>query len=100
MRLKPDNIIYHELIGLHTHIKDSVNPCLIGFSGKIIDETKNLIIIQQDEYIKKIPKTGTKFIFKNPKCNESWNEILVDGSLLLGRPEDRIKKMTLKRCKL
>ncbi|HIH78352.1 MAG TPA: ribonuclease P protein component 1 [Halobacteria archaeon] len=97
MRLKPDNILYHELIGLNVRIKDSVNPCLIGLSGKIIDETKNLVIIQQDASIKKISKIGTKFVFRNPKCNESWNEILVDGSLLLGRPEDRVKKMTLKK---
>ncbi|BDC35385.1 MAG: ribonuclease P protein component 1 [Candidatus Methanoliparum thermophilum] len=99
MRLKPNNIQYHELIGLDVQIKDSVNPYLIGLSGKVIDETKNLFILQKDASIKKIPKIGTKFVFKNPKCNESWNEILIDGALLLGRPEDRIKKMTLKRCK-
>jgi len=96
MRLKPNNIQYHELIGLNVWIKDSVNPYLTGLHGNIIDETKNLFIIQQEASIKKISKIGTKFVIINPKNDESWNEILIDGSLLLGRPEDRVKKMILK----
>ena len=41
-----NNIIKHELIGLKAEIVDSRNKANIGIKGKIIDETKNTIIIE------------------------------------------------------
>jgi ribonuclease P protein subunit POP4 len=79
-------LVNHELIGLQTQIVDSSNKTIIGLSGKIIDETKSMLIIET--------KTGTKMI---PKQYASWKftlndqECIVDGNIISKRPEDRIK---------
>jgi ribonuclease P protein subunit POP4 len=87
MKFKIKDIVKHELIGLHTRIADSKNKANIGLAGKIINETKKTIIIKT--------KKGKKMVFKNNvKLEFELNEkrITVDGSLLIGRPEDRVKK--------
>jgi len=53
MRLTPQNIIHHELIGLDTKVVDSTNRSLIGIEGRIVDETKNLLTIETDARKKK-----------------------------------------------
>lgn len=79
-------IINHELIGLETQIVDSSNKSLVGLSGKIIDETKFMLIIET--------KNGTKMI---PKQHNNWKftandqECVIDGKIISKRPEDRIK---------
>jgi len=74
--------MYEEFIGLSLEIIKSNNKSLIGKKGKIIDETKNLIIIEESEKISKILKKGT--IFK-------INEKIINGNKILKRPEDRVK---------
>ncbi|HDH06914.1 MAG TPA: ribonuclease P protein component 1 [Thermoproteales archaeon] len=82
------NILRHELIGLKIKIKYSSNKYLIGLLGKIIYETYNLIYIKNGNKIRKIPKKSCIFIFFLPDDKE----VVVDGKLLVGRPEDRLKK--------
>ena len=53
------------------------------FEGKIIDETKNTIIIKTQEGEKKILKQNAKI---------EINGKLIDGKKITKRPEDRIKK--------
>ncbi|MFH1592551.1 MAG: ribonuclease P protein subunit [Candidatus Woesearchaeota archaeon] len=76
-------IVRHELIGLRIEIVDANNPSLIGIKGKIVDETKNTITVQN----KKIIKTQVKMKIKMPK-----KTIEMDGKELVGRGEERIKK--------
>ena len=38
-----------ELIGLHTKVITSKNHTLVGVEGKIIDETKNTIVIENNK---------------------------------------------------
>jgi len=64
----------------------------IGISGKIIDETRNMIYIRTKEDIKKIPKKGSKFEIYIDK----WEK--VDGDRIIYRPEDRIKLVKKLRC--
>jgi ribonuclease P protein subunit Rpp29 (EC 3.1.26.5) len=45
MRLKPTNILYHELIGLDVTVEDSKNPYQVGIKGKVTDETKKMLMI-------------------------------------------------------
>lgn len=80
------NIIKHELIGLEVKINESSNKSQIGIKGKVVDETKNLLIIKTTKNIKKIQKKGAVFIFdlKNKK-------VKVNGDKIVARPEDRIK---------
>ncbi len=73
------------LIGEKIMIIDAGNKTLIGLSGKVIDETKNLIIIEGfDGKIRKVLKKGIKF-----KIN-THNQ-LINGEDVIGRPEVRLK---------
>lgn len=86
------NIFYHELIGLYCEVIESSNKSLIGISGKVVDETKNTVLIEKicEDGVKEklIPKSVSIFHFRLP--NGNWVEI--HGKILVSRPEDRIKK--------
>ncbi len=90
--ITPKNLIWHELIGLQIEIIENKNEQLVGLKGKIIDETKNMIIIKSKEGEKKIIKKDSKFKIRIDEKN-----ILVDGSLIVGRPEKRTKKKLPKK---
>lgn len=61
----------------------SKNTNLIGVKGKIIDETKNMIILENN-----------KMIQKNVAM-VNVDGIQLDGKLLVGRSEDRLKKVEI-----
>ena len=86
--LKPYNLLRHELIGLYVWIIESDNPRHIGIKGKIVDETKQTLIISQEERDKVIAKKGTIFKVWLPERTI----VGVNGKYLIGRPEDRVKK--------
>ena len=77
------NILLHELIGLQCEVVNAKNKTQIGLRGKIIDETMKTVIINS----KRVFKCGTIF-----RLTVAGKKIDVDGSYLLARPEDRIKK--------
>ncbi|NIM47286.1 MAG: ribonuclease P protein subunit [Candidatus Aenigmarchaeota archaeon] len=81
------NLIRHELIGLKVEIEKSFNKSHNGIKGSVVDETKNLLIIETGKKIKKIQKRGTSFIFTIP----NGKKVKVDGTVITKRPEDRIK---------
>ena len=76
-----------ELIGLEVRVSDSTHPGWIGIQGRVVDETRNMLFIEAEGKVKKIPKDTCRFEFR---INSRW--LKVDGKLLVGRPEDRIKK--------
>lgn len=85
MNLK--DFLRHELIGLKMEVINSKNKNLIGIKGVIIDETRNTLVIKNDAKVLTLLKEQvTLKIFKDN------HEIKVNGELLVGRPEDRIKK--------
>lgn len=81
------NIPNYELIGLSVEISESKNNTYKGIKGKIIDETKQCIIIISNKKRKKIMKKNSTF-----RIEMGGKSLEVDGSLLIGRPEDRLKK--------
>lgn len=81
------NLIRHELIGLNVEIVDSNNKFQIGIKGIVVDETKNLLIVETKKDLKRIQKKGTKFIFTIP----DGRKFKVNGTRIIARPEDRIK---------
>ena len=85
--MHPSNIVRHELIGLNIEIVKAENPSLVGIKGKIIDESKNTLTIEAQNKIKKILKDQATF---NIELKD--HVVQVEGKLLLGRAEDRIKK--------
>lgn len=87
MKITKENIICHELIGLPVKVTKSTHKGYL-ISGTVIDETKNMIIIEGNG-IKKIPKNMSTFEFTSP----NGVKIEVEGKEIVGRPEDRIKNV-------
>ncbi len=88
MSITPENLVRHELIGLEVEIKQSTNPSQKGLEGRVIDESFKTLEIETKTGEKTIPKENTTFVFTIP----DGSKVQVNGNLLLGRPEDRIKK--------
>jgi len=83
------SIIRHEFIGLEAKIVKSSNNAYIGLSGKVLDETRNtFLILGKDGKKRRIIKDVAVFHFKWP----DGTIVEIDGKLLVGRPEDRLKK--------
>ena len=57
-------------------------------SGVVVDETKNTFTIESAGTDKMVPKMDNEFRF-----TYEGNEIVIRGSEILHRPEDRIKKV-------
>ncbi len=87
--ITPQNIFRHEFIGLQVKVVDSSHEGFKGIKGKIVDETKNTIKIEDDAGNEKIiPKKVVTLHFNLP----DGNKIEIDGKIIVARPEDRIKK--------
>ena len=86
------NLIFHTFIGLEAEIIKSADRKLIGLKGKIIDETKNLIVIERESDSKeiKIPKISSAFKF----FLESGESTIIEGKSIIFRPEERAKKLS------
>lgn len=77
-----------EFIGLYVTIKTCKDPNWIDKSGLIIDETKNTFLIKIDGQEKMIAKKTATFEF-----DYNDKKITIDGSEIVYRPENRIKKV-------
>ena len=88
MKVEIRNLLYHDLIGLDVKVIDSTNRSLVGLKGKVINETRNTLEVERDKKVKKIMKSQAVFEVKL-----DGHTYHVDGRLLVGRPEDRIKKV-------
>ena len=86
--ITPENLVRHELIGLKVRVVSSSNSANAGISGKVVDETRNTLVVEKpDGREARIAKDTCVFSFE---VNSAW--VRVEGSILIGRPEDRIKK--------
>ena len=74
-----------ELIGLDVSV---LSAQFSGISGRVVDETKNTFTIESAGTERMVPKSGNEFRFTYQ--NE---QIDIEGSKLLHRPEDRMKKV-------
>ena len=87
MKIRPHNISNQKLIGFKVKII-SLYDNLPKWEGIIVNETQNMFIIKDEKTnsLKNIPKKGNLFNFYlEDKIIE------VNGKILIGRPEDRIK---------
>jgi ribonuclease P protein subunit POP4 len=82
------NIVQHEFIGLEAKVVKSSNPQVIGIAGKVVDETRNTLTILHGGKRKVIVKDTAVFEFVLP----DGTVVEIDGKVIMGRPEDRIKK--------
>ncbi|HKZ61962.1 MAG TPA: ribonuclease P protein subunit [Nitrososphaera sp.] len=85
----PENVLVHEIIGLGARIVESADPTLVGVSGTIVFETKNMISIRTDSAVKQIAKKVAKKI----EIKTHSGVCFISGSSMIGRPEDRISRL-------
>lgn len=84
------NLLYSTFIGLDVEIINSSQRKLIGISGKIVDETKNLIMIERsDGHEIKVPKVSSTFRF----TTDDKQKVDVVGKEIAFRPHERPKKV-------
>ena len=85
--LNARNILRHELLGLMVRamaLKDGA-----VHEGEVVGETRNTIkVLRGDKRIVTLPKEAYQFEFKLP----SGERVLVEGRMLIGRPEERLKR--------
>jgi len=85
--LTPRNILRHELLGLRVKARPSKGDRI--HVGEVVGETRNMLIILRDDgRIVSLPKEAYFFEFQLP----SNEKVLVEGKMLVGRPEERLKK--------
>lgn len=83
------NIVAHELIGLDVEITKKDNCVDSKLHGKIVFETKNLILLNTSFGIRRMPKA----IVKKARFFLSDGGCFISGISLIGRPEDRVSRV-------
>ena len=73
-----------EFIGLDVKV---LSAPFSGISGRVVDETKNTFTIESAGTERTVPKPGNEFRF-----SYRGEQIDIEGSRILHRPEDRMKK--------
>jgi len=91
--ISSQNVLGHELIGLDILVSGAANPNQRGISGTIIDETKNLLVIETTRGVKRIEKMHSTFRVRLP----GGELVEIDGSVMVLAPERRINLHEKKR---
>ena len=94
MSLNPKYLIYCDLIGLDVYAKLKLKK---NFSdiGVVIDDSRNMLITEKENKIKKYIKKDHVFRFRLPNENDMILE--VNGNKIVGRPENRLRSLRKKR---
>jgi len=92
MRITP-TFVQNEFIGLNAKVVKSTNPNYVGITGKVIDETRNTLVIRHENGDKVVAKNLAVFHFTMP----DGSVVEVEGNVIIGRPEDRVKKRLRRR---
>jgi ribonuclease P protein subunit POP4 len=74
-----------ELIGRQAKVIDAKNKSLIGISGKISDETKNMLFIKNANNVKSLIKGECTL-----SVEIDGKEFIINGIKIAKRPEDRV----------
>jgi len=88
MTITPLNILNHEIVGLAAHVVKSSDPTLVCREGRIIGESKEMVDLET---------AGRRISLAKEVCTlditlPDGAVVRVDGHLLRGRPEDRLRK--------
>jgi len=87
MKITPE-IINDELIGTIGSVQESRHSDYKGISGQVVNESKNTLTFSKFGKEKKVVKEAAVFRFQL----SDGTIVEIDGKLLVGRPEDRLKK--------
>ncbi len=88
MSVTTKNILRHELIGLEAQVISSSDHTLLGTFGKILDETRGILVIEHLSDAKFISKSGSTFEIRLP----DGQKVAVKGDKLVGRPAERVRR--------
>jgi len=91
--ITPENILRHELIGLPVEVVRAANPAQEKIAGRIVDETKNMLVIETTRGWRRIEKAHATFRLTLPDGTVAD----VSGSALVAQPEKRITKTSKTR---
>jgi ribonuclease P protein subunit POP4 len=80
------NLRKRELIGLQVRVVRASDPSQTAIAGRVIDETRNMLIVEVGGIEKRVPKEGSRFRF------DVNGGVEVEGDEIRFRPEDRVKK--------
>ncbi len=83
-----ENILRHELIGLPVEVVGAANPAQQGIAGRIVDETRNTLVIETPRGRKRVGKARATFRIPLP----GGTVVDVSGSALVSQPEKRLTK--------
>jgi ribonuclease P protein subunit POP4 len=73
-----------EFIGRPVHVIGHTDPSLVDTCGDIIDETKNMLVINSPRGVKRVAKDHATFTIDG---------MTIEGADIAFRPEDRIRKV-------
>ncbi len=93
MSITHQSLLKHELVGLETHFVASTAPGHVSKRGKIVAESREMIQLDTVDGDILLPKNVCVFEIKLP----DGDVLRIDGDLLRGRPEDRLKKRQSRR---
>ena len=87
-------LIYHDLIGFkaYARLKSKSNSTAFSDIGMIIDDTRNMLISENNNTIKKYIKKDYIFRFK---LEEGTLEL--NGTKIVGVPENRLRSLKKKK---
>ena len=81
-----ENVSGHELIGLDAKVQQSTDPNKKAVKGRIVDETRNTLLLETAKGEKKLPKKEVTLTLSIGK-----EKVDVEGKGIIARPEDRVK---------
>ncbi len=76
----------HEFIGRPVRIASSTDPTLVGRNGVVVDESRNMLVIESDGKEIRVAKDVVTLAFED-------YGFMIEGRRIRYRPEDRIKKV-------
>jgi RNase P/RNase MRP subunit p29 len=99
--INPKYLIYHDFIGIITYAKPKFNSKDKNFSkiGIVINETRNMLITEINNIIKKFIKKDYTFRFKIPNYTNGGEDYYLEvrGEKIVGLPVNRLRSLKKKR---
>ncbi len=86
-------LLQHDLIGLNAKVASSSNSDCTNITGRVLEETRNTITVLHRNKKKIVVKDAAVFHF----TLSDGTIVEVDGKVIVGRPEDRIKRHIKRR---
>ena len=87
MKVSP-SIVQDEFIGLEASVAKCSNSSVVGMKGQVVDETRNTFTLSCNSERTVVIKDTAVFDF----TLSNGTVVEIDGKIMMGRPEDRLKK--------